>query len=98
MAVEEEAIAEIENAFEQLECRYEGYYYNLIEVTKQALKKQMPKKVLYEYDGYYDDVPVYDIARCPNCDCAFEEDYNWNSKHCPNCGQRLDWGEEENDN
>lgn len=59
-------------------------------------RKQMPKKVMYEYDGYYDGTPVYDMARCPNCDKGFYEDENgWETTYCPDCGQRLDWSEEQ---
>lgn len=60
----------------------------------EALEKQIPKKPIFEADGYYYDELVYDTWHCPNCDCIYEvdcEDYD----HCPNCGQEIDWGEDD---
>ena len=57
----------------------------LNKIVSKALKKQIPKK------------PVYGAAniKCPNCGAtllyyfpSFEIDY------CDECGQRLDWSEE----
>ena len=56
------------------------------------LYRDIPKKVLYEGDGYADGYMVYDMARCPYCDRVFDEDQDtWKSTYCPDCGQRLDW-------
>lgn len=50
-----------------------------------ALEKQLPKK-----PDYYDNG---DYAKCPNCgNDDFEYGINnWECKHCPDCGQALDW-------
>lgn len=52
------------------------------EMATEALEKQMPKK------------PIND--KCENCG---EDVRNWtgddNFKYCPNCGKRIDWGNEE---
>lgn len=52
-----------------------------------ALEKQIPKKVLIGDCGY-------SLYGCPNCD---HTDDLWSlgkhDKHCPNCGQKLDWSE-----
>ena len=63
----------------------------------EALNKQIPKKPIYYGDGYADGKEVYDMAECPTCDNNdFEEGINnWGCKYCPNCGQALDWSDEE---
>ena len=51
-------------------------------------------KPYYFSDGYADGFPVYDEARCPICECDFEEEStNWGCKYCPDCGQALDWSD-----
>lgn len=62
----------------------------------EAVKKQIPKKPLFEGDGYYDGEMVYDGWRCPNCDEYFEIDGEA-YKYCPECNQRIDWGEGESE-
>ena len=53
---------------------------------------KIPMLVRYEYDGYADGSPVYDMAFCPCCDYEFEEGYEpWGRKYCPECGQKLKW-------
>jgi hypothetical protein len=54
--------------------------------------KETPKAVVYEYDGYADGEPVYDVAHCPTCNREFEDGWDsWECNYCPNCGQRLKW-------
>lgn len=50
-----------------------------------ALERQIPQKTNYFDEGYY--------AECPRCGKNdFEYGINdWECKHCPNCGQTLDW-------
>lgn len=60
----------------------------------EALEKQIPKKPYYEGNGYSDGELVYDTWRCPNCDSAYEVEYD-DYKYCPNCGQAIDWRDEE---
>ena len=51
-----------------------------------------PRKVRYDYDGFSDGLPVYDMAYCPNCDYAYEDgDKDWKLPFCPYCGQALRW-------
>lgn len=64
------------------------------EVAVKALEKQIPKKPNYEGDGYADGELVYDTWICPNCEKHYEVDYD-DYDYCPNCGQALDWSEEE---
>ena len=61
-----------------------------------ALEKQIPKKPEYEAGGYADGELVYDYAKCPICGHDFEYGINdWGCEHCSNCGQKLDWSDEE---
>lgn len=60
-----------------------------------ALEKQIPKKP-YVYGGGYGNNGeiIYDTYDCPNCDKSYEMDYE-KYDYCPNCGQALDWREED---
>ncbi len=57
----------------------------------QALEKQIPKKPMISYDERVKE------NWCSCGVCAF--DFGWKRtihyKYCPNCGQKLDWGNEE---
>lgn len=64
-----------------------------LEVLKELVEKEMPKPLDYEGDGYVDGELNYDTAICRSCGRKFEVDYNEHSKYCPECGQKLDWGE-----
>lgn len=47
----------------------------------------------YEGDGYDDKGNIiYDTWICPCCEERYEVYYD-NYKHCPNCGQALDWSD-----
>lgn len=77
-------------------CYKQGNNGERIESTKiaiLALEKQIPKKPTYEGDGYADGHLVYDTWICPCCENRYEVDYD-NYDHCPNCGQKLDWSDE----
>ena len=65
-------------------------------IAIQAIEKQIPKKPEYEADGYADGELVYDYAKCPICGHDFEYGINdWGCKYCSDCGQKLDWSDEE---
>ena len=54
----------------------------------EALKKQIPKKVLLDKNIYI----------CPNCGANAETDcgddmFDYRLNYCDNCGQKLDWSE-----
>lgn len=67
-----------------------------IYVAINALEKQIPKKLEYEADGYADGELVYDYAKCPICGHDFEYGINdWGCEYCSDCGQKLDWSDEE---
>ena len=67
------------------------YYETVI----AALEKQMPKKPNFEGDGYDENgYLIYDTWICPCCEEKYEVDYE-EHKHCPNCGQAIDWSDTE---
>ena len=67
-----------------------------IDEAINALEKQIPKKPEYEADGYADGELVYDYAKCPICGHDFEYGINdWGCEYCSDCGQKLDWSDEE---
>lgn len=68
-------------------CSFENAYGMAI----QALKKQIPKKVVREGKWIY---------KCPCCGECAETDcgdvfYDYRLDYCNGCGQRLDWSDEE---
>ena len=64
-----------------------------LEMAIAALEKQIPKKPTYEGDGYWNGQLVYDTWICPNCEKRYEVDCD-NYDYCPDCGQAIDWSEE----
>lgn len=66
----------------------------VFKISRQAILKQIPQKMIFEGDGYDDNGNIiYDNAECPNCgNYDFEYGYgNWGCAYCPVCGQALDW-------
>lgn len=60
----------------------------------QALGKQEPQRPDIEGDGYDPEGNlVYDTGYCPRCRQEYEIEYH-TPKYCDNCGQALEWGEE----
>lgn len=67
------------------------------EECREAMEKQQAKKPTYDGDEYAPDGSfIWDEWLCPCCGSRFEVDYD-NYYYCPDCGQKLDWSEEEND-
>ena len=63
------------------------------DVVIQACEKQWKKKPTekhYEEEG---EKP-YIKYKCPSCDSKYQI-HNFVNKHCNNCGQKIDWGDEE---
>ncbi len=61
--------------------------------TKEAINALalcIPEVPEIEGDGYADGHLVYDTWICPNCGAHYELDYD-EHKHCPECGQLIDW-------
>lgn len=68
------------------------------DVIIENLEKQEPMQVVLISEGEWDGNPVYEWAECPKCGANFEEDdRNWESPFCCECGQALHWFEEESE-
>ena len=66
-----------------------------LEEVREAVEKQRTKKPTYDGDGYAPDGTfVWDEWICHHCGSRFEVDYD-DYDYCPNCGQHIDWSEEE---
>lgn len=66
-----------------------------IEECRASREKQIPKKPTYDGDGYAPDGTfVWDEWICPCCGTRYEVDYDEHD-FCPNCGQKIDWSDEE---
>lgn len=65
------------------------------EEVREAVEKQNKKHPTYDGDGYAPDGTfVWDEWLCPKCGTRYEVDYD-DYDYCPNCGQRINWSEEE---
>ena len=62
-----------------------------IDVAINALEKQIPMKVLNSYDDSIDE----DWCSCPICCCGLGWYHGKHYKYCMNCGQKLDWGDDD---
>ena len=87
-----EAVEKLKNMrlFMQIEdenndCKFTEDDYKANEMAINALEKHIPKKPMFNGNNWY---------RCVNgCEIhkkQFEKDW-----YCPNCGQKLDWSDEE---
>ena len=65
----------------------------LMNITIEALEKQIPKKPIYWEEQYYDS-PVPNDNWGYECPCCGNQDIDYPEHHCI-CGQALDWSEEE---
>lgn len=66
-----------------------------LEEVREAVEKQKAKTPTYDGDGYAPDGTfVWDEWLCPHCGTRYEVDYD-DHDYCPNCGQAIDWSEEE---
>ena len=74
-------------------ARYEDI--GTLEEVLEAVEKQIPKSPTYDGDGYAPDGTfVWDEWLCPCCGSRFEVEYEEHD-YCPNCGQKINWGEED---
>ncbi|MBM6879335.1 hypothetical protein H6A09_01455 [[Clostridium] spiroforme] len=70
-------------------------YFELVKKYEILKEKITSKKPNFEGDGYDESGNMmYDTWICPNCDKHYELDYE-EYDYCPNCGQRIDWSEED---
>lgn len=82
------------NDLERLLLRDERPANKVIALACKALEKQIPQRVIFG-DDEQDDV------LCPICKIELAMMDSWDEyesyvyKHCPNCGQILDWSDTE---
>lgn len=78
----EEAIKTFKTVVVYAPEKYEKKYYKAIMLAIGSLEKQIPKKPS-NYDGKIKS------GFCPGCEAVVTSDF------CDNCGQALDWSDEE---
>ena len=83
-----------EMAIKSLEEVQQYRQIGTVEECREAVEKQTSKKPDYEGDGYSDGQLVYDTWICPCCGQHYEVDCD-RYDYCPNCGQRIDWRDED---
>lgn len=72
-------------------------YEEAVEIAREAIEKQIPKKVKREFLAIGGAITCFEAEICPSCgkniyDDEVEVSYN---EHCPECGQALDWSSED---
>ena len=95
------------NDLERFLLRDERPANKVIALACKALEKQIPEKVVSQFESHaiYDNVEYIDqldIAtfKCPMCGCVLAcgeidmSDYS-NCLYCDKCGQKLDWSDTE---
>ena len=84
----EEAITILKIAKTEVEWNYPLDYAIAIDTAIEALEKQIPKTPI----SLGEDIDR-DVGQCPNCKEIIDtyEDY----KYCSDCGQAIDWRDEE---
>lgn len=92
-----EWIKELKGSEEILEFYYAESFIKACDMAVQALKKQIPRKPRKtdSYRGVLKRVYAY---VCPTCGNVCLEKYmneRQNTMFCWNCGQKLDWSDEE---
>ena len=73
----------------ELEKGRQSDLYKALYISIEALEKQISKKVETWANGTH---------HCPNEDCYYNEfnlPYEHEFAYCPECGQKIDWSEEE---
>ena len=72
-------------------------------IVQKATDKQISKKLLYHCDqelcydgmGCIEGEELFEYYECPKCGYKEEAEVFEKIKYCPECGQALDWGDEE---
>lgn len=83
-----------EMAIQALEEVQQYRQIGTVEECREAVEKQTAKKPDYEGDGFSDGQLVYDTWICPCCGKHYEVDCD-RYYYCQNCGQHIDWSDEE---
>ena len=80
----EEAIKILDEIPDHIGVDRDGYELRALRLAKKTLEKQTPKKP---------EIDIWEKTICPNCGEWVGWDYK--SKYCCDCGQALDWSNEE---
>ena len=95
---ESEAIEKLKNMrlFMQItdknsDCKFTEDDYKANEMAIQALEKQIPKKPIFANNMMTKDK----FLMCPCCEFRFPDSLVFLKTRCWNCGQKLDWSDEE---
>ncbi len=67
------------------ECDDEAKMYSSLFIVKQALQRNIPKKVIHKIEGMG--------WLCPNQDCRIKHFDDEPVSFCKHCGQAIDWSE-----
>lgn len=95
MVKPEEAIAVFDKMLKRYAWAEDNKSVQAIKIAKECIEKQMPKKPDFECDGYDENgFIILDTWICPCCEEWYETDYDVH-KHCPNCGQAIEWSDAE---
>ena len=68
------------------------------ELAIRALRKQIPQKAKAEYIAQGGVITCFETHVCPNCDRNLYDDEAGITvyyDYCPDCGQALDWSDDE---
>ncbi len=91
-----EWIKELKGSEEILEFYYAESFIKACNISIQALEKQIPKKPIMKQ--YFKDMEEKYLC-CPTCGEILTDRIPGDNKtfyfHCMNCGQKLDWSDEE---
>ena len=95
---ESEAIEKLKNMrlYMQIEdknndCKFTEDDYKANEMAIQALEKQIPKKPIFANNMMTKDK----FLMCPCCEFRLPDSLVFLKTRCWNCGQKLDWSDEE---
>ena len=93
---ESESIKKLKQHFEYLKHYWKPHpdyeTMDAIGYAIQALERQIPKKVNLRHIRKYDG---FDDGECPNCGMSVSRECDGNDVFCPDCGQKLDWSDED---
>ena len=91
-----ERIKGLKGSEEILEFYYAESFIKACDMAIQALEKQIPKKPIMKQ--YFKDMEE-EYFCCPTCGEILTDRIPGDNKafyfHCMNCGQKLDWSDEE---
>ena len=84
----EEVIEIITNALQADESKYTVEIDRALAVVQTVMMKKVPKKPHRIFNS--------ETLHCPVCECevGYDNDFTSKWRHCPDCGQALEWSEE----